>query len=95
MAANNEKIEQSPVESTTIDIGIEAKVILFNDDYHDFIDVVNQIIKAINCTYDHAEALTWTAHTQGKVIVWSGALPRCIEISSILEEINLGTRVEY
>lgn len=71
-----------------------AKVILFNDDVHTFEDVIGQLIKAIRCSTEKAEALAWEVHTTGRAVVYTGELPRCIEVSSILEEIGLMTQIE-
>lgn len=71
-----------------------AKVILFNDEVHTFDEVITQIIKALRCTESKAETLAWEAHTQGKTMVYSGELVRCVEISGVLEEIRLMTQIE-
>ncbi len=71
-----------------------AKVILFNDDVHTFEEVIGQLIKATRCTVQKAEAYAWEVHTNGKAVVFSGELARCVEVSSILEEIMLMTQVE-
>jgi ATP-dependent Clp protease adaptor protein ClpS len=71
-----------------------AKVILFNDDVHTFDDVIGQLIKAIRCTLEKAESIAWEVHTKGKALVYTGELARCVEVSSILEEIQLMTQIE-
>ena len=71
-----------------------AKVILFNDDVHTFEEVIGQLIKAIRCTPQKAEALAWEVHTTGRAIVYAGELQRCVEVSGILEEIMLMTQIE-
>ncbi len=71
-----------------------AKVVLFNDDVHTFDDVIGQLIKAIRCTLEKAESLAWEVHTKGKALVYTGELARCVEVSSILEEIQLMTQIE-
>lgn len=76
-------------------VTIPAKVIMFNDDWHTFEEVISQLIKAINCTTQKAEALAYEAHEKGKVVVFEGELPACLKVSSILEEISLHTQIEY
>lgn len=71
------------------------KVILFNDDWHEFDEVVNQIIKAIKCDLKKAEELTWEVHTKGKALVFDGELDECLKVSAILEEIKLHTQIEF
>jgi ATP-dependent Clp protease adaptor protein ClpS len=71
-----------------------AKVILFNDEVHTFDEVIGQLMKATHCTSERAEALAWEVHTRGKAVVFVGELPRCMEVSGILEEIELMTQIE-
>jgi ATP-dependent Clp protease adaptor protein ClpS len=71
-----------------------AKVILFNDDIHSFDEVISQLIKATRCTRAHAEGMAWEVHTRGKAVVFGGELMRCMEVSHILEEIQLMTQIE-
>jgi ATP-dependent Clp protease adaptor protein ClpS len=71
-----------------------AKVILFNDEVHTFDEVIIQITKAIRCTHSKAESLAWEVHNSGKAVVYSGELFKCMEVSGVLEEIQLMTQVE-
>ncbi len=87
------EIEEIKVDDGT-EVGFPAKVILFNDDYHTFDEVIAQLIKAIGCSYDKAEALTWEVHIKGKAVVFTGELSECLRVSSVLEEIALHTQIE-
>lgn len=69
-------------------------VILFNDDWHTFDEVIEQLIKAINCSRQRAEELTWEVHTKGKARVFEGELTECLRVSAVLEEIALHTQIE-
>jgi ATP-dependent Clp protease adaptor protein ClpS len=71
-----------------------AKVILFNDEVHTFDEVIVQLIKAIKCTQTRAEALAWEVHNNGKALVYTGELIKCMEVSHVLEEIELLTQIE-
>jgi len=71
-----------------------AKVLLFNDEIHTFDEVIDQLMKAIRCTSEKAESLAWEVHSTGKAVVYTGELVRCVEVSSILEEIELMTQIE-
>ncbi len=83
-------------ETETIDSSQNVgKVILFNDEWHTFEEVIAQIIKAINCDIQRAEALTWEVHTKGKACVFTGEIEECLRVSAVLEEIQLKTSVEY
>ena len=76
-----------------ISIGLPFKVILYNDDWHTFDEVINQIIRAVNCSYEKARDLTFEVHVKGKAIVFHGPLPECLKVTSVLEEIELHTQI--
>jgi ATP-dependent Clp protease adaptor protein ClpS len=78
-------------ESTTVDT--EYRVFLFNDDYHTFDEVINQLIKAINCSFEKARDFAFEVHVKGKAMVFSGNMQSCLKVSSILEEIALHTQI--
>ncbi len=71
-----------------------AKAILFNDEVHTFDEVINQIMKATGCDLPTAEERTWEVHNAGKSCVYTGELVKCLQVTSILEEIELMTQVE-
>ena len=71
-----------------------ARAILFNDEVHTFDEVINQLIKALKCSRPKAEELTWEVHNAGKSCVYTGELTRCLEITHVLEEIQLMTQIE-
>jgi ATP-dependent Clp protease adaptor protein ClpS len=85
---------EEPVQDEEVNIQEPAKVILFNDDVHTFDEVIGQLIKAIKCTKSKAEALAWEVHSSGKAIVYAGEMIKCVEVSSVLEEIALMTQIE-
>lgn len=80
---------------TTDDVINSCKVILFNDDWHTFDEVIAQLMKATGISYQKAEALTLEVHEKGKACVYDGELSECLRVSSILEEIALHTQIEY
>ncbi len=82
------------LDQDTIGTGEAAKVILFNDQVHSFDDVIVQLIKAIRCSNDQAEAYAMEVHTKGKACVYSGEIDKCIRVSGVLEEIALHTQIE-
>jgi ATP-dependent Clp protease adaptor protein ClpS len=84
-------IEPEIDEETTV--GFPFRVILYNDDWHTFDEVINQIIKATNCSFEKARDLTFEVHVKGKAIVFHGPLPECLKVSSVLEEIELHTQI--
>ncbi|NTW83345.1 MAG: ATP-dependent Clp protease adaptor ClpS [Chlorobiaceae bacterium] len=70
------------------------RVILFNDEEHTFDEVIEQIIKATQCSRRKAEQCTWEVHTRGRSIVYTGTIDACLRVSSILEEIALKTEIQ-
>jgi ATP-dependent Clp protease adapter protein ClpS len=84
-------------ETETLEItGTEltARVILYNDEHHTFDEVIFQIIKATQCSFDRAEALTWEVHSRGLSNVFEGDFMKCLQVSGILEQIDLRTNIE-
>lgn len=79
-------------EKTGVSLG--SRVILFNDDWHTFEEVIEQIIKAIKCSLSEAQEKTFEVHVKGKAVVFIGDLSECLKVSGILEEILLHTQIE-
>lgn len=78
----------------TVGTDLSARVILYNDEFHTFDEVITQIIKATQCSYERAEALTWEVHSRGLSNVFEGDFGRCLRVSGILEQIELRTNIE-
>ncbi len=86
-----QQIEVITEESTTNEIS--SRVLLFNDDWHTFDEVISQLIKATNCTFEKARDYAFEVHVKGKAIVYNGSLNECLKVSTILEEIALHTQI--
>ncbi len=80
-------------QETTTDSKLPFKVILYNDDWHTFEEVITQLIKAIQCNLEQARAFSFEVHVKGLAMVYHGNLQKCLKVSSILEEIELHTQV--
>ena len=74
-------------------VGTEYRVFLFNDNHHTFDEVISQLIKAINCSFNKARSHAFEVHVKGKSMVFSGSIQSCLKVSSILEEIALHTQI--
>ncbi len=90
-----EKVNHNTAQEEDIDslIGLPFKVILYNDDWHSFDEVITQLMKAVHCTFEKARDYAFEVHVKGKAIVYTGELQKCLKVSSILEEISLHTQV--
>ncbi len=86
--------EPVEVESTITKVQTPARVILFNDDWHTFDEVIGQLIKALGCDTTKAESITYEVHTAGKALVYEGPMSDCLRINGVLEEIGLITQIE-
>ena len=92
MALDRPDVQTEITDGTDLDH--PATVILFNDNIHTFDEVITQLIKAVQCSADQAEAYAWEVHTRGKASVYSGDMPDCLRVSNVLEEIGLHTQIE-
>ena len=75
------------------DIGLIAKVVLYNDDWHTFDEVIGQLILATKCSFEQARGYAFEVHVKGKAIVYNGSMNECLKVSSILEQISLNTQI--
>jgi ATP-dependent Clp protease adaptor protein ClpS len=73
--------------------GLVSKVILYNDDWHTFDEVIYQLIKATRCSFEKARDWAFEVHTRGSAIVYTGEMTECLKVSSVLEEIALNTQI--
>ena len=85
-------VEPELEEETTV--GLPFKVILYNDDWHSFDEVINQLIKAVKCSFEKARNFAFEVHVKGKAVVFNGELNECLKVTSVLEEIELHTQIE-
>ena len=74
-------------------VGLPFKVLLFNDDWHSFDEVIAQLEKALRCSFDLACDYAFEAHVKGKSCIFTGVLEECLKVTSILEEIALHTQI--
>ena len=84
--------QETLIENKTT-VEIQSKVVLFNDDWHTFDEVIFQLMKAVKCSLVEARNFAFEVHFKGRSIVFSGGLIQCLKVSSVLEEIALHTQV--
>jgi ATP-dependent Clp protease adaptor protein ClpS len=70
------------------------KLVLYNDDQHDFLYVIACLIRY--CQHDpvQAEQCAIIAHSKGKCAVKSGIFLELFDIKNDLEELDLKTEIE-
>ncbi len=69
-------------------------VVLYNDDVHDFDEVVLQVQKATGKALEQAYQITLEAHSRGKAVAFTGALVECQKVAAILRRIRLQVEVD-
>lgn len=64
-------------------------VIVYNDDYHTFDEVIIQLQKATAYSLEKAEALAVEIDGKGRAIVFAGEAEECERVACVLREIKL------
>ena len=80
-------------EDVDVSVGLESRVILYNDDWHTFDEVIMQLIKAVRCSFDEATKKAFETHVNGMSVIYNGEFKDCLQVSSVLEEIALHTQI--
>ena len=70
------------------------RVVLYNDDHTPIDAVIEQIIKATQCTLEKAVQITNEAHYKGRAVCYRGAREKCHAVTRILREIRLQCEVD-
>jgi ATP-dependent Clp protease adaptor protein ClpS len=76
-------------DSTDIRQGGPWVVILYNDDYHSFDEVILQVQKATGCDLHTAVAITFEADATGRAIAYTGTQEECERVAGVLRQIRL------
>ncbi len=92
--APGKDVEVAVEEATEESIDTPWRLILYNDEEHTFDEVINQLIKALGCSVQHAEELAWKVHNEGKATVFEGRFEECLKVNSVLQEIELITEIK-
>ena len=80
-------------EDTEVASELPWNVILYNDDYHTFNDVIAQVQKATGVSISAAFELTMQVHMKGRANCYCGARVDCEKVAAILREIGLTVEV--
>ncbi|HTB22258.1 MAG TPA: ATP-dependent Clp protease adaptor ClpS [bacterium] len=84
-----------PKEGLESRVAKPARVILYNDDWHTFDEVIGQLVKAGACDAAEAELHAWRVHTEGRSLVFHGARRDCDRVAQVLREIRLQVEVDW
>ncbi len=76
------------------DVGRLWRVILYNDDWHSFDEVILQVQKATGCSLERAVAITYEAHTKGRAVAYEGSKAKCQRVVATLREIRLQVEID-
>jgi ATP-dependent Clp protease adaptor protein ClpS len=82
------------MENTVTFIVEPWNVILLNDDWHTLDEVMLQLVKATRYAIEKAEKIALKAHSNGKTVCYTGTKERCRYVASVLEEIQIGVKME-
>jgi ATP-dependent Clp protease adaptor protein ClpS len=82
----------APAEPTSSGSG--HRVVLYNDDHTPFDAVIEQIVKATQCTLEKASQVAHEAHFKGRAICYRGAREKCHQVTRVLREIRLQCEVD-
>ena len=80
-----------PEQSTAVAEHLDRlwRVILYNDNWHTFDEVIQQLQKATGCSVDHASHIADEVHTRGRATAYTGEKDTCKRVASVLREIQL------
>ena len=82
-----------PLERNAAFVVDPWNVLLLNDDWHTFEEVVFQVAKATGCTMEQALEIAFEAHTYGEAVCFTGPKGKCEGVAGVLKEIDLGVRL--
>ena len=94
MANNHKSMENLISEIERIGRSFERCIVVYNDDYHMFDDVVAILKAATGKTVEEVYDITLEAHMNGHAVCFSGDMEECERIADILREAGLLVEVE-
>lgn len=97
-----ERPAANPAEETREELREDAvddtsgayRVILYDDDWHGFDEVIVQVQKATGCNIYKATAIMLEAHTKGRAVCYRGTREQCQRVARVLREIRLQVEVD-
>lgn len=71
-----------------------SRVLLFNDESHEFSDVVRIVMLATGCGSERAYRITLQAHTEGCAVAYEGPEDACERVGSVFGRASLKWRLD-
>jgi len=93
LSAQQEHVQILSENEESAVTALPFQVILYNDNWHTFDEVIDQLVKAVRCSYEKARDFAFEVHVKGKALVFNGSLQDCLKVTSVLEEIALNTQI--
>jgi len=87
--AQEERLRPVWDEDLDADIDDPYVVILYDDDYHSFEEVIVQIQRATGYEIERCVHIMLEAHTTGRAITYTGSEADCERVARILRQIRL------
>ncbi len=69
------------------------KVVIYNNDYNTFDEVMNILMKATSCDLQEAYIEAWETHQYGKAAVHYSSKDQCEEAANVIRQIGIRAEV--
>jgi ATP-dependent Clp protease adaptor protein ClpS len=89
-----ERTREELLESPVDEDNPSHRVILYNDEWHGFDEVILQVQKATGYDLDHVVPIVIEAHTEGRAVCYRGSRDQCQRVARVLREIRLQVEVD-
>ena len=94
MKRNGKNIESLIDEIERIGQSIDCSVIIYNDEFHQFDEVVALVKTATDMSFEEAYEITLEAHINGHAVCYAGDVEECEIVADTLREGGLLVEVE-
>lgn len=86
-------IERPEIEEQSPQTGGHWTVVVFNNDYNTYQEVISILMIATQCTFDEAAMETWEIDHLGKSVVHHGKEDECTRAAEIIRTIGIKVEV--
>jgi ATP-dependent Clp protease adaptor protein ClpS len=89
-----ERTDEELLEDPVDEDNPSHRVILYNDDWHAFDEVILQVQKATGYDLERVVPIVIEAHTEGRAVCYRAGRDRCQRVARVLREIRLQVEVD-